>query len=64
MVVTLLPDPSLVSVPGEEAGLIEGAGFLLARDGMVASFREPLPGAGPLRSGFTFSFSAEGGKEC
>lgn len=60
----LLPDPSLNSNPGREAGLPVEPDFLLGREGAAGSVKEPLPGAGPLRSAFTFSFSAEEGGEC
>lgn len=60
----LLPEPSLMSNTGREAGPPLEPGFLLGREGAAESVREPLPGARPLRSGFTFSFSAEEGGEC
>lgn len=60
----LLPDPSLISNAGREDGLPMEPDFLLEREGTQGSVREPLPGAGPLRSGFTFSFSAEEGEKC
>lgn len=57
-VLMLLPEPSLTSNPGSEAGLPLEPDFLLGRDGAAGSVKEPLPGAGPFRSGLTFSFSA------
>lgn len=61
----LLPEPSLISNPGREAGLPLETDFLLGRDGAAAgSVKEPLPGVIPLRSVFTLSFSAEEGEEC
>ncbi|TNN89216.1 hypothetical protein EYF80_000504 [Liparis tanakae] len=59
----LLPDPSLISNVGTEEELPLEQDFLLLRKGAAGSVKEPLPGAGPLRSGFTFSFSAEDGEE-
>ena len=64
VVLTLLPDPSLISNPGREVGLAVEPDFLLGMEGAAGSVKEPLPGARPLRSGFTFSFSAEEGGEC
>lgn len=63
-VLMLLPEPSLISNPGSKAGLPLEPDFLLGRDGAVDSVKEALPGAGPFRSGFTFSFSADAGEEC
>lgn len=62
MALMLLPEPSLISNPGREVG--PPLDFLLGREGAAGSVKEPLPGAIPLRSGFTFSFSAEEGEEC
>ncbi len=59
LVMMLLAEPSLLSNPGREAGLALAPNFLLGRDWVAGSVREPLPGARTLRSGFTFSFSAE-----
>lgn len=61
MALMLLPEPSLTSNPGREAG--PPLNFLLGREGAAGSFTEPLPGTILLRSGFTFSFSAEEGEE-
>lgn len=60
----LLLEQSLISDPVREAGLPMEPDFLLVRDGAAGSVREPLPGVGPLRSGFGFSFSAEEWEEC
>ncbi|KAF3839324.1 hypothetical protein F7725_018041 [Dissostichus mawsoni] len=59
MILTLLPDPSLTSSPGREEGLPVETDFLLGAEGIAESVTDPLPGPRPLRSGFTFSFSAE-----
>lgn len=58
------PEPSLTSNPGTEEAVPLETDFLLLGKGAAASVREPRPGGKPLRSGFTFSFSAaDGGAE-
>lgn len=64
VVVMLLPELSLTSRPGREAEPPLEPDFLLpGMEGTAGSVKEPLPGAGPLRSWFTFSLSAGEGEE-
>lgn len=54
----LLPEPSLTSNAGRDAGAAQDTGFF-GMEGGVGSFKEPLPGVGPFLSAMAFSLSTE-----
>lgn len=56
----LLPEPSLTSNVGWDAGAALPTGFF-GMEGGAGSFKEPLPGIGIFLSALAFSLSAEAG---
>lgn len=56
----LLPEPSLTSNTGRDAGAALDTGFF-GREGAAGSFTEPLPGIGIFLSELAFSLSTEAG---
>lgn len=56
----VLPEPSLTSNTGMDAGAALDTGFF-GMEGAAGSFTEPLPGVGPFLSALAFSLSTEAG---